>query len=106
MSEGKVVLDRREEGIAFVTINNPDRRNAIDMEKLEMETLAFARKIASGPPIAIGLTKRILNATFLNMVEGLLEHEALGQALCFQTKDHKEGRDAFFEKREPRFVGE
>jgi 2-(1,2-epoxy-1,2-dihydrophenyl)acetyl-CoA isomerase len=75
-------------------------------EKLEMETLAFARKIAAGPPIAIGLTKKILNATFLNMVEGVLEHEALGQALCFQTKDHKEGRDAFLEKREPRFVGE
>lgn len=75
-------------------------------EKLEEETLAFARKIASGPPIAIGLIKKILNTTFLDMVEGVFEHEATGQPFCFQTTDHKEGRAAFFEKRDPRFVGE
>jgi 2-(1,2-epoxy-1,2-dihydrophenyl)acetyl-CoA isomerase len=35
----------------------------------------------------------------------LLELEAQGQDICFQTEDFKEGVKAFFDKREPNFIG-
>ena len=74
-------------------------------EALEEETLAFARKLAQGPPVALGMTKRILNTLFLDGLEKVLEYEAQAQPFLFQTLDHKEGKTAFLEKREPRFTG-
>lgn len=74
-------------------------------DRLEEETLAFAQKLAKGPPIAMGLIKRILHLTFLDKLEAILEYEAQAQPLCFQTEDHKEGRRAFEEKRLPSFRG-
>lgn len=74
-------------------------------EELEDQTLDFAKKLAQGPTVALGLAKRILNATFLSHMDRVLELEAQAQAICFQTQDHKEGKQAFMEKREPRFVG-
>jgi 2-(1,2-epoxy-1,2-dihydrophenyl)acetyl-CoA isomerase len=78
----------------------------IPKEALEEETLAFARRLASGPPIAIGMTKRILNTLFLDALEKVFEYEAEAQPFLFQTGDHKEGRAAFLEKREPKFTGQ
>jgi len=74
-------------------------------DRLEEETLTFAQKLAKGPPLAIGLIKRILRLTFLEKLEAILEYEAQAQPLCFQTEDHKEGRRAFEEKRPPSFRG-
>jgi 1,4-dihydroxy-2-naphthoyl-CoA synthase len=34
-----------------------------------------------------------------------LAYEAMAECLCFSTEDQKEGMNAFFEKRKPRFSG-
>jgi 2-(1,2-epoxy-1,2-dihydrophenyl)acetyl-CoA isomerase len=74
-------------------------------ETLESETLALAVRLAQGPPMALGLMKRIMNGAFLGGLEALLEQESLGQSLCFLTGDHREGKAAFAERRAPRFTG-
>ena len=74
-------------------------------EKLFPEALALARELAQGPPLALGLLKKMVNWTFEKDFLTLLEEEALAQDLCFQTEDHREGVRAFFEKRKPEFTG-
>ncbi|WP_045516169.1 enoyl-CoA hydratase/isomerase family protein [Neobacillus niacini] len=66
---------------------------------------ALAQQLANGPTKAIGMAKRIMHqATHLSLEE-ILELEAYGQSLIFQTQDFSEGRKAFAEKREARFLG-
>ena len=74
-------------------------------EKLSEETAALASRLAAMPTAALGRTKRALYASFEDDLETVLEREAEGQTLCGYTEDHKEGVQAFFEKREARFTG-
>ena len=75
-------------------------------EKLEEEILAFAREVAGMPPISIGITKQILNATFLQGLDNILNSEIQGIVMCGQTKEFKERVAAFQEKRIRHFLGE
>lgn len=65
----------------------------------------LARKLASLPTRAIGLTKRSLNRAWAATFEDQLEYEAYMQATAGATHDHREGVLAFLEKRKPRFEG-
>lgn len=65
----------------------------------------LAYSLANGPTKAIGIAKRIMHqASHLSLKE-VLELEAYGQAIIFQTNDFSEGRRAFAEKREAKFLG-
>lgn len=68
-------------------------------ERLEEETMAIAGEIAGMPAVALGLTKRILNAAFLDKLDGILEYEAHAQPLCAQSEEHKKMIAAFFQSR-------
>ena len=72
---------------------------------LENKVLELARELASGPPIALRLTKKVLNQSWNFSLEDLLEIEAQTQAGCMQSEDHREGLSAFFEKRKGQFKG-
>ncbi|HBQ95673.1 MAG: enoyl-CoA hydratase/isomerase family protein [Firmicutes bacterium] len=74
-------------------------------DELMPETLAFAKKLAQGPALAIGFNKLALNeALDLPMGSALaFERELQNQALASQ--DAKEGSTAFTEKRAPKFTG-
>lgn len=74
-------------------------------EALAEETAALASRLAAMPTAAIGRTKRTLYASFERDLEAVLEREAEGQTFCGYTADHREGVEAFFEKREARFTG-
>lgn len=76
-----------------------------DDAELYETTMIMARKIAAMPRITLGYTKKNLNAAETGDFATVLEMEAIHQARCSQTEDHKEAVQAFKEKRRPAFVG-
>lgn len=73
-------------------------------ERLEPETRILAEKIAKGPR-GNGLSKRAIYKALSMDFDSALEYEAYIQHIAGSTKDHKEGVDAFVEKRPPNFTG-
>ncbi|MBM3166986.1 MAG: enoyl-CoA hydratase [Chloroflexi bacterium] len=65
----------------------------------------LAKRLASGPPVALRLTKRALWNSLDRDILSEFDFEAYAQGVCFQTEDHKEGVKAFLEKRSPIFEG-
>lgn len=75
----------------------------VSSDRLEEETMAFAKKLLASAPIALGMVKQSLNAMEDMTLDNWLSHEADMQTLCMQTDDHREGIAAFLEKRAPQF---
>ncbi len=65
----------------------------------------WAARLAAGPPIALAMTKRLLNNSFNVTLEEALDDEGLSQTVNFGTKDTAEAIGAFSERREPNFRG-
>jgi 2-(1,2-epoxy-1,2-dihydrophenyl)acetyl-CoA isomerase len=66
---------------------------------------AFASQIAKGPTAALGCAKKLLTLSAQSSLETQMEHERRAIAACGRTADFREGADAFFAKRPPRFQG-
>ena len=78
----------------------------VPADKLEEETMALARKIASKPPVPNRLVKEMV---YKGLKQDLAEHlvgSAYAEAFTLTTKDHKEALAAYLTKREPHFTGE
>ncbi|MEZ5773181.1 MAG: enoyl-CoA hydratase-related protein [Hyphomicrobiaceae bacterium] len=74
-------------------------------EALEARTMELAGRLASGPTIAIGLTKRLIDsADRRSLLEQQVEEQRAGR-ICARTEDHAEGLAAANERRQPRFSG-
>lgn len=71
----------------------------------EARTREIARRLASGPTIAHGEAKRLLNASLSRSMETQMEEELFAFARCARTADLAEGVRAFVEKRVPTFEG-
>lgn len=65
-----------------------------------------SKSLAAGPTVALGKAKQLINESYQTDFQTALEHAAIAQRICSQTKDHKEALDAFNENREPEFRGE
>ena len=65
----------------------------------------WAQRLAQGPPIALAMTKRLLNNSMNVTLEEALDDEGLSQTVNFSTKDTGEAMKAFMEKRDPQFKG-
>ena len=74
-------------------------------DQLMNAALELAEKIASKPPEALRMAKRLLYAGQTTSLRQLLDQSAAFQALCHHTDDHMEALSAIFEKREPEFKG-
>jgi len=72
-------------------------------DKLQSETLEYARKIAKGPSRAIGFTKIALTEGVGMPLWSAFAWERELQNQLFDSPDCKEGVRAFFEKRTPEF---
>jgi len=67
------------------------------------EALDWAAQLAENSPASLALTKELL-ASFYGMgLEDALRYAAAAGAWIRQSRDLKEGLEAFFEKRKPRF---
>lgn len=75
----------------------------VDDENLNDEAEKLAQQLSEGPELALGLMKKLVNRSVLADLDESLEIEGLGQAMCFESADFKEGVKAFFEKRKPVF---
>lgn len=72
-------------------------------EDLLPRALAFARDLAEGPGISIGLAKRQVDLAATMPFDQFLEAEHMMQPVASRSEDHAEGVAAFREKRKPRF---
>jgi len=70
------------------------------------EALAWARRIASGPTFANGMTKTQLSQEWNMSVDQAIESEAQVQAICMQTRDFERAYNAFVAKQQPVFEGD
>lgn len=77
----------------------------VDHEQLLDKAGELAAKIASKPPQALRLTKRLLRAGQHSTLAEIMERSAAYQSLCHFTEDHDEALAAMFEKRKPVFKG-
>ncbi|MDP2293246.1 MAG: enoyl-CoA hydratase [Actinomycetota bacterium] len=65
----------------------------------------WAQRLAAGPPIAVAMTKRLLDNSMQVTLEEALDDEGMSQTINFGTSDTPEAIMAFVEKRTPRFKG-
>lgn len=75
-------------------------------DKLMSESFECAVTLSKMPTRGLGYTKRALNQSMSNNLNDQLAVEEELQTLAGQTKDYKEGVDAFLHKRKPEFKGE
>jgi 2-(1,2-epoxy-1,2-dihydrophenyl)acetyl-CoA isomerase len=78
---------------------------AVPAEELETMTMAVARRLASGPPVAYRYMKENFNRALAGELTECLDLEATHHIHAALTEDHREAAQAFVEKREPVFVG-
>lgn len=89
-----------QEALAFGLVS----RVVPDVELMDMAR-TIARKIASNPPHAVRMTKRLLREGYRASLANILEMSAAMQAMGHATADHDEAVSAFLEKRAPTFTG-
>jgi 2-(1,2-epoxy-1,2-dihydrophenyl)acetyl-CoA isomerase len=73
--------------------------------ELDAAVIALAERLANGPTLAFGLTKKMLLQSFDNDLAAQLQLEGEFQEIASQSLDFKEGLTSFLEKRSPQFLG-
>jgi 2-(1,2-epoxy-1,2-dihydrophenyl)acetyl-CoA isomerase len=89
-----------EEALAIGLVNR-----IAPAETLREDAMAWARQLASGPPLAVGRVKRALHESLDRDLETMLAIELENQLACFESQDVKRGLFAFSSKDTPRFEG-
>ncbi len=107
-----VGMHRAKELALFADIINAaeaERIGLVNRVVADTEIDAFvddwATRLAAGPPIALAMTKRMLNNSMHVTLEEALDDEGVAQTVNFSTADTVEALAAFVAKREPRFEG-
>jgi enoyl-CoA hydratase/carnithine racemase len=72
---------------------------------LALAAAELAAGLASGPTLALGMAKQLLNEAFDRGVSEGLSAARRAQRLTLASADHREARAAFAERRPPRFSG-
>jgi 2-(1,2-epoxy-1,2-dihydrophenyl)acetyl-CoA isomerase len=75
-------------------------------DDLPVAAAELAAGVAAGPGLALGLSKRAFNFAAFQALEAVLDYEGSLQEMASRSPDHREGVQAFLEKRPPRFEGQ
>jgi enoyl-CoA hydratase/carnithine racemase len=89
-----------EEALEFGLVNH-----VYDSEEFMEKTMKLAQQIADGPQVAIRMTKRAVRYSRNMELEQSLDLISSHYAIIKETADHKEGVQAFKEKRKANFIG-
>jgi enoyl-CoA hydratase len=76
----------------------------VSQEDLESYVVDMANKIANNAPLTVCASKETIKHILRPEIRNLEKLEDLAKE-CFDSKDYKEGREAFMEKRNPKFIG-
>jgi enoyl-CoA hydratase/carnithine racemase len=95
---GKVIDGREAHRIGFANRIAP-------AAELDAVTETLANELLGCAPRAVGLAKRVLDAAAKPALALTLEQEVAAQETLAASEDFAEGARAFFEKRDPGFVG-
>jgi 2-(1,2-epoxy-1,2-dihydrophenyl)acetyl-CoA isomerase len=77
----------------------------VPSESLAAETRALAGRLAAGPLVSYRYMKANVNLAATVDFRTMIDREAETHLRCGQTEDHREGVQAFIEKRAPNFRG-
>jgi len=77
----------------------------VPADELEDDVYKLAARIASNAPLSVTASKRTVCEILKNPSDRNLDALAEFVKICFDSKDYTEGRTAFMEKREPKFIG-
>ena len=79
---------------------------AVPAAELDGAAQELLTRLASGPTVALGLTKLLMHRAATSEIASHLADEAWGMEISSRSEDFKEYGNAAKEKREPRFTGQ
>lgn len=77
----------------------------VPLAEFDSTVAAFAKRLANGPTRSYGLIKELLYKSMDMHLQSSLDLEGHLQDLAFATEDHKEGVNAFLQKRRANYSG-
>lgn len=78
---------------------------SVPVAELEQQARALAQRLAHGPTQTYGMIKELFYTTQESGLQTVFQLEGKLQDAAFATADHREGVQAFLQKRQPRYTG-
>jgi 2-(1,2-epoxy-1,2-dihydrophenyl)acetyl-CoA isomerase len=107
-----VGMHRAKELVLLADIINAEQALAMGLinrvvpeDELDVVVSDWTKTLLAGPPLALSMSKTLLNKSFETSLDQALEAEAEAQSVNSASDDAREALRAFVEKRPPQFTG-